>query len=151
MAALLLNEANLAGFTKRVRELSPQSQRQWGKMDALSMQSHLRCAIDTSLGRVVAPDQSTIFARTVGCWLVFHVVPWPKGKIKAPEILFPAPEGDFESERGKLLGAMAEFIAAAGKEPQRKALHPIFGHKTLSYWALMHGKHFDHHLRQFGV
>jgi oxepin-CoA hydrolase/3-oxo-5,6-dehydrosuberyl-CoA semialdehyde dehydrogenase len=103
------------------------------------------------LEKLTEQDRSNFLSSTIFCFLVFRVMPWPKGKIKAPEAFCPPPEGDFDTERNKLLEAIREFIATAEREPRRKTLHPMFGRQTLKYWSLMHGKHFEHHFQQFGV
>jgi hypothetical protein len=148
---VLLVRQNHAAFAARIKALAPDSRRLWGTMDVPTALRHLRCTVDVSLGKFMTEDKSTFLSRTFFCFLVFRVLPWPKGKIKAPGILFPAPEGALDVERQKLLAAMDEFIAAAEREPGRKTLHPMFGPQPLHYWARIHGKHFDHHFRQFGV
>ena len=150
MANLLIRQ-NESIFAARINALTPQSQRQWGALDSVKMMRHLRCIVDMSLEKIVETDRSNFFSSTIFCFLVFRVIPWPKGKIKAPDTFCPTPEGDFETERKKLLEAISEFIATAEREPNRKTLHPIFGRQTLRYWSLMHGKHLEHHFRQFGV
>jgi hypothetical protein len=150
MAHLMIRQ-NEKIFAARINALTPQSQRQFGVLDPLKMMRHLRCIVEISLEKVVEADRSNFFKSTIICFLVFRVIPWPKGKIRAPDAFCPEPEGDFETERKKLLEAINEFIAAAEREPQRKTLHPIFGRQTLRYWSRMHGKHFEHHFRQFGV
>ena len=82
--------------------------------------------------------------------LAVYGPPWPKGKIKAPQVFFPEP-GEIESERAKCLGAMARFIEATEREPGRMGLHPVFGSLTLKAWQRLHGLHFEHHLTQFGA
>src|SRR5580765_7180843 len=106
MAHLMIRQ-NETIFAARINALTPQSQRQWGVLDSLKMMRHLRCILDVSLEKIIEADRSNFFSSTIGCFLVFRVMPWPKGKIKAPDTFCPAPESDFETERKNLLEAVS--------------------------------------------
>ena len=148
---MLLSSTNKARFVSRINALTPQSPPRFGKLSAAEMIVHLRITITLSLGEIEAADQSTLFSRTILCWLVYNVMPWPKGRIKVPSQYTPPAEHGLDRERDDLLQAIDRFILSAEREPQRKAVHPMFGPLTLRYWQKAHGKHFDHHLYQFGV
>ena len=57
----------------------------------------------------------------------------------------------FNKQSNRPRKAMEQFVDALDGEPDRIAVHPAFGDLTLRKWAKLHGKHFDHHLRQFGA
>ncbi|HYG78614.1 MAG TPA: DUF1569 domain-containing protein [Planctomycetota bacterium] len=59
--------------------------------------------------------------------------------------------GEFSAEQNGLEADIRRFIELSEKEPERLGLHPMFGPQPLKKWQRMHGMHFDHHLRQFGV
>jgi len=120
-------------------------------MDLAKTFSHLCRSVEVSLGAVEVKDQSNFLSRTVLKWLVFQVLPWPKGKIKAPSDSFVEDVGNTEQERQALLDALGRFVETAEREPERKATFFIFGPVPLRYWRRIHGKHLDHHLRQFGA
>lgn len=145
-----LIRANQVLYARRFERVTGDCQRHWGVLTPCAMLAHLRAAVEVSLGDLPVVDKSTLFGRTLGCALVFRVLPWPKGKIKAPEVFFPQ-SSDIEQEREKLNAAMLRFFASAEREPDRIGVHPIFGPLSLRYWQRVHGKHFDHHLTQFGA
>jgi oxepin-CoA hydrolase/3-oxo-5,6-dehydrosuberyl-CoA semialdehyde dehydrogenase len=152
MAVVPLTSPNLNIFERRIGAIQPESRRRWGKLEPAAVLRHLRAAVELSLGEVAFRDQSTFFSRTVGRRIVFRSwMPWPKGKIKAPDELTPAAEGDCDQERAKLLEAIRRFVAAAEREPERTGLHTMFGPMTLKEWQRAHGKHFEHHFEQYGV
>ena len=146
-----LTDSTKSVFCARLNALTPQSQPQFGKLNTAGMVVHMRIVLELSLGEIVEPDHSTFFSRTVVRFLVYNVVPWPKGKVKVPEQFTPPPRGDLDAERRALLATIGRFLAAEQREPGRKTLHPMFGPMTLNYWQKAHGMHFDHHLKQFGV
>jgi len=135
----------------RFEQIRDDTPRQWGELDPARMIRHVRLSTELSLAEVEAKDESTWWTRTVFCWLVFNVLPWPKGKIKVSEVFLPKPDGNVAAERILFFEAMERFLAAVEKEPQRRTTHPMFGPRTMHNWRQIHGKHFDHHLRQFGV
>ena len=141
----------MSQFAERIGAIGPDAQRRWGTMTAGSMLAHLNRVFEISLGEFEIADRSIPVVRTVLRWLLFHVLPWPKGKAKAPVSTLPESTGDFASERQKVLAALQRFVEAAETDPQRIGINPIVGAQTLSYWRRIHGKHIDHHLRQFGV
>jgi hypothetical protein len=149
--AVFLKETDCASFIARINAVKADSSRQFGSLDATAMLCHLRRGVEISLGEVHLPDTGNFFTRTIGRFLVFYVVPWPKGKIKAPPAFTPVPENNFEAERELLRQAIDRFIKVAEREPEKVVSHPVFGPMTMTYWCRVHGKHFDHHLKQFGV
>ena len=152
MAFVMMKRDTAGRITDRLKKIGPDTQRLWGKMQPVEIIAHLRRNVEISLGEVPVKDASVPVVRTLLRWFIFHLAPtWPKGKIKAPPIFLAAPEGDFASEREKLLQSIDRFVEAEGREPSRIVLNPFLGPLPLSYWARIHGKHFDHHLRQFGV
>jgi len=57
---------------------------------------------------------------------------------------------DLEAERVRLLGFIDRFVAG-GPAACTKHPHAFFGPMTPAEWSELTYKHFDHHLRQFGV
>ena len=139
-------------FDARIDALLPDAHRRWGRMQPVEVLAHLRAALRLSLGRITLPDQSTpLFRNRFTQWILFGALPWPRGKIEAPSHFQPTPADSMEEERVKLGKAMDQFVEALEREPQTTAVHPAFGSLTLRKWAKLHGKHFDHHLKQFGA
>lgn len=151
MAWQHLNRQTLSAFEGRIEALRPGQPPRWGRMTPTQMLAHLHRTLLVSLGEVEVPDRSNWLTRTIGRWLVFHVLPWPKGRAKSPPEYVAEPAGDFVFERDRLVEAMHRFVEAAETEPERRERSPLLGPMTLRYWRRVHGIHFDHHLRQFGV
>lgn len=147
-----LNKENLPAFVRRLEAIKPEDKPRFGTLTPPGMVRHLRHMIELSLGEASEPDQSNIFFRIVVRPLFFHVfTTWPGGKFKGPPSITPSADGDLDSERKLLLEKLARFADLAAAEPQRPTAHPIFGSVPLGYWTRMHGVHFEHHLRQYGV
>ncbi len=151
MTTLFLTAETFPIFSNRIRAIRPDSVRQWGRLRPDEMLAHLNRAVEMSLGEVEVKDESNFLTRTVLRWLIFHVLPWPKGKVKAPAVFLPKPEGTLEEERERLLASMVRFIENLEQSPERRTVNPFLGPTPLIYWTRIHGKHTDHHLRQFGV
>jgi hypothetical protein len=151
MPCAVLDQATLSEFTNRVNKVNEQSRREWGALDASQMLRHLTYLIEISLGEEISADRSNFVMRSIMRPIVFSSMQWPKGKIKAPPDLTPKPDGDCNVERPRLLKAMSRFVETSAKLPNEVRPHPVFGPVTLTYWRRMHGKHLDHHLKQFGA
>ncbi len=147
-----LNRENQTHFLTRLQTLRPESQRRWGSLTVTGMIRHLRRTFEISLNEVTVPDKGNLLTKTVGKWASLYLpIPIPRGRIKLPDVFTPEPEGDFESEREALLEKLDAFIETLEKEPGRKGLSILFGWMTLSEWSRLHGAHWNHHLKQFGV
>ena len=116
MGATMLNRNNAAEFRTRLAQVSQDTVGRWGKLNQRGMLAHLQRSFEISLGEIPVPDNSNFFSRTVLRWLIFHVLPWPKGKVKSPNIYTPEPEGDIDEIRGKVLNGMERFLDAAGSQ-----------------------------------
>ena len=142
----------LEAYQDRLNRLMPQHAPRWGGMTAAGTVAHLRCAIEMSLGEHAIPDVSNVFTRhVIKYFAIFTPMPWPKGGVKVPSELTPAPRGDFETEREQLLQALRRFLQTAEADPKRTCRHPLFGDLKLRTWQRLHGRHLNHHLSQFGV
>jgi len=151
MSVIRLTTANLEHFSRRIATLKSDSPRKWGSMSPAKMLAHLRLTLELSCGDRPVPDNSSWFSRKIYKYLVYHVFPWPKGRIKVPDQFSPEPEFSFDEERTKMLAAAQRFAETSAKEPTRSTVHFMFGPMTLEYWQHVHGRHFDHHLKQFGA
>lgn len=152
MKAVFLRSDTLPHMKERLLGLQPDTTPLWGRRKPIEMVAHLRRNVEVALGEIDVKDGSTLLSRTFLRWYVFNSgVPWAKGKIHAPKVMSPPPEGTFEEERARLFDTMERFIATVEKEPQRRTVHPFFGPVKLPYWSRMLGMHIDYHLTQFGV
>ena len=134
----------------RMDQLTPASQRQWGKMTVSQMLAHCKAAFRVPLSD--KPMPKLLIGRLLG-WAfkkkLYDEVPWKKGLPTSPEFRI-RDERDFNKEKTELRELINRFYTlgptGAGRYP-----HPVFGSFTAEQWGKMMWKHLDHHLRQFGV
>ena len=149
MAKTIFNEADRAELLQRLDRLTPDAAARWGRMTAPRMICHLADSLRVSSGEFPAEFRKGPLANPVARWLLAYVVPFPKARAEtAPEMLATTPS-DWQAD---LSAARAQLLAAAERGPDGKwALHPAFGEVSGELYGVFIHKHFDHHLRQFGV
>ena len=135
----------------RLRHVTPQSVRRWGRMTPLEMVCHLADAYRHAMGEIAASPVDTLFSRNVvkrvALWLP---VRWPPGYPTRPEV---DPQragrnpGDFLRDRDQVETDLYRFIDAIHRGTM--ARHSIFGPMSAREWLRWGWLHADHHLRQF--
>lgn len=146
----LFDAATFREVLDRIDQLSPESQRRWGKMNVSQMLAHCKQAFKVPLSNQPMPRM--FIGRLLG-WAIKHKLyndsPWQQGLPTAPDFRIKD-ERDFATEKKELLELVHQFHdrgpGSAGKYP-----HPMFGAFTPEQWGKSMWKHLDHHLRQFGV
>ena len=149
MAKTIFESPHLDELLERLDRLSPDAKAQWGKMTAAGMICHLSDSLRVASGEIAAEFHRTPLANPLVRWLMAYVVPFPKAKAQtAPEMLRTKPS-DWQAD---LSAAREHLRAAAERGPGGKwARHPAFGDVSGTLYGVFIYKHFDHHLRQFGV
>lgn len=146
----LFTQSDVSGILARIEKLTLNSERQWGKMNVAQMLAHCNVSIETPLG--VNFPKRMFLGRIIGGFV--------KPKVLGEQILdkntptvkkyVVTNSRDFETEKTKSLGLIQQFfeggIAKCSTHP-----HAFFGKLTPQEWAILQWKHYDHHLRQFGV
>ncbi len=131
----------------RIGKLTSQTQPQWGSMSAAQMLAHCAEIQEVTNGKAL---QNTPFMVKLFKGMIRNMVvnekPYPKNTRTHPQYKQTV-EQDFETEKGRLLGALAKFIEEEGT-PGR---HPLFGAMSVEEKGWSMYKHLDHHLSQFGV
>ena len=132
----------------RINKLTPETPRQWGKMNVAQMLAHLQIPMGVALG-----------TNTVkGNWLMKLILPlfkkklydestWKQGLPTDKSFVMTGHEKDINAEKNLLLDKINQFSESAiiGEK------HPVFGKLTKENWSKATWKHIDHHLKQFGV
>jgi DinB superfamily len=132
----------------RIAGLTPESPRQWGKMQAGQMVAHCADQLRLALGEIPSrftpgPMSFPPLRHAILYWL-----PWPKGKAQAPPELFTTPPATWDADVATLGSLIGRFTAA---DPQAAwPVHPKFGPMSGRDWGVLAYRHLDHHLRQFG-
>ena len=137
-----------AGLVARLNQLTPASQRQWGKMSVDQMLWHLNEGFEMGLGRRTLAPLKVPIPRFLLRFLVLSL-PWPKGKARTHPALEANATYDFAAERARTLKLLEESAAKSldAPWPDSYAIGPMSGRD----WSRLGAKHVDHHLKQFGV
>ena len=143
----LWNERDRAELEARIARLTPEHTPSWGRMTARQMIVHLADAIRMATGELPIAVRKTPFRYPVLRQLLIYVIPIPKGLPTARE-LQRAP-GDWDADVADLRAMLAAFAARDRKAPWPP--HPVLGRLGAHGWGVLTLRHFDHHLRQFGV
>lgn len=131
----------------RIARLTPGHRARWGRMSAPQMVVHLADAVRMATGELHIPMRKTFARHTPIRQLLIYVVPFPKGVPTAKQL--QRDPGAWSADVADL-GAMLERFAARDRSAPWPA-HPFFGPLGAHAWGVLTQRHFDHHLRQFGV
>lgn len=149
MKSLFEPEA-LEEVLNRLEKLSPETTPAWGSMDVAQMLKHLKTTLMVTTGEVTMhtpPWHKRVLFRLFKSTL-YNDSPWKKNLPTARELKMTEPE-DFETQMKELKATINTFLGISFPDGRRK--HPVFGTFTKQQWGQSQYKHFDHHLRQFGV
>lgn len=146
LMALLHDPAVRSSIEARLSALRADSRPAWGRMTVDQMLWHVNRALAQSLGQVDAPRDRAPLPRPIMKFMVLNM-PWPKNAPTNPS--FVATTGhDFEAERARCLALIANLVSLPLHDSSN---HPMFGRMSGRDTSRLQAKHFDHHLRQFGV
>ena len=136
---------------QRIDRLTPNSERQWGKMNPAQTLAHCAISVEWALGETAAtpaPLPLRILGRLIKP-LALGDQPMRRNSPTAKELVI-LDQRDFTAERDRLRRLVARF-AAAGPAGCTTRPHSFFGPMTPPEWSRLMYKHLDHHLQQFGV
>ena len=146
----LRDPAGRASILTRLAALTPSHSRRWGRMEPIQLLPHLATALRVALGeQKLGGSPPGRLRGVVWRYLAIHRLPWPEGKIQAPPGAFNTPSLGWERDR-EVVAALIDRFATAPLETLT-AVHPMFGRMRPQDWDVLQYRHFDHHLRQFGV
>ncbi len=134
----------------RIDELHPNSKPMWGKMSVSQMLAHCITPTKISSGEMEGKQRliGKLFGRIAKKQLLVDE-PMKKGLPTDPGFVVKN-EPDFYQSQKELKDAIQRLY-----ETDKNALlhrkHPFFGRMTTDEWGILNYKHYDHHLRQFGV
>jgi len=132
---------------RRLGALRPDAPPRWGRFSALQMLAHLADSVRMALGDLeVAPVKLPIRYPPLK-QLIVYWLPFPKNAPTSPELVARRP-ADWEHERNAA-GSLLERLASPPDGPRPE--HPAFGRLSEQAWGVLVYRHYDHHLRQFGV
>jgi oxepin-CoA hydrolase/3-oxo-5,6-dehydrosuberyl-CoA semialdehyde dehydrogenase len=140
-------------FIARLGRIAPDAVPRWGVLRRDTLIEHFVWVVRYAMGR----SSQVPFS---GNWLTVHLVgplflrgllPIPRN-LQIPRALRERgvtlrEPGDLETLRRLL----EEYLNLVQADEFRPAPHPIFGDIGVDGWDRLHVRHFEHHLRQFGV
>ncbi len=134
----------------RIEKLTPYSKAIWGKMNVAQMLHHSNIALGTATGDVqLKPPFFLKLMQPIIKKMMMSKKPYKPSLPTAKEFIITT-EKEFEEEKKLLLNRLQSFIEKGEKECDGR-IHPAFGKLSSYEWGYSQWKHFDHHLKQFGV
>lgn len=136
---------------RRLRTLTSDSTRRWGRMNPHEAMCHLSDSFRAMMNLMPISSKSSMFTRSLVRWIALHsMFPWPHGVKTMPEVdqeIRGTKPVEFERDKRELEVLIDRFAQRTSADLQ---LHPIFGRLSNAEWQRWGYLHVDHHLRQFG-
>ena len=139
-------------YINRINNLTPETQRKWGKMSVDQVLAHLNVAYDLTFTPEKFPKPSFIAKFLLSRFVkpkITNEIPYKQSLPTSPVFII-ADERNFEEEKAKLIGNI-QRVQQLGKEAFEGKENINFGKMTAQCWNNMFAKHLNHHLDQFGV
>lgn len=150
MAALARDQID--GLIKRLESIEDGAEPKWGTLRKDSLIEHLLFATRMSMGSESSmPFRGNfVMVNILGPLFIREILPFPKNIKPSPKD-GPPIDMRMEGDINDLRAALEEFVTGLEQGTLQTPMHPAFGDLGPEGWARMHGAHFAHHLKQFGV
>ena len=150
----MINIQNPEDILNKLEHLNPDAKPVWGKMSPQHIVEHLALALQISTGKspqiLYLPEEEA--ARVKG--KIIHTegelpmgIKTPILGDEPPPLVYP----DLSSAINHLQDELKYWNEYSAKNPQAIHMHPRMGPLNQKEWTILHGKHFTHHLKQFGL
>ena len=139
-------------YINRINNLTPETQRKWGKMSVDQVLAHLNVAYDLTFTPEKFPKPSFIAKFLLSRFVkpkITNEIPYKQSLPTSPAFII-ADERNFEEEKAKLIGNI-QRVQQLGREAFEGKENINFGKMAAQDWNNMFAKHLNHHLEQFGV
>ena len=139
-------------YINRINNLTPETQRKWGKMSVDQVLAHLNVAYDLTFTPEKFPKPNFIAKFLLSKFVkpkITNEIPYKQSLPTSPVFII-ADERNFEEEKAKLIGNI-QRVQQLGREAFEGKENINFGKTTAQCWNNMFAKHLNHHLEQFGV
>ncbi len=139
-------------YINRINNLTPETQRKWGKMSVDQVLAHLNVAYDLTFTPEKFPKPNFIAKFLLSRFVkpkITNENPY-KPSLPTSPVFIIADERNFEDEKAKLIGNI-QRVQQLGREAFEGKENINFGKMTAQCWNNMFAKHLNHHLDQFGV
>lgn len=139
-------------FIERINNLTPETQRKWGKMSVSQMLAHLNVAYSLAFEPEKHKKPSFIAKFLLTQFVKPKITSESKYKPNLPTspVFIISDERDFEEEKKKLIGNI-QRVQQLGRDAFEGKEHINFGKINAQGWSNMFANHLNHHLEQFGV
>lgn len=148
----IFDAKTVQNYIYRINNLSPETQRRWGKMSVDQMLAHC----NVSYEMVYEPQKhkkpgflARFFLKKFVKQKVTNDLPYKQDLPTAPQFKI-ADHKNFEEEKKRLIGFLQKTQQLGAEAFNGKESHS-FGKLTANEWNNMFAKHLNHHLTQFGV
>lgn len=139
-------------YIDRIKKLTPETQRKWGKMSVDQVLAHMNVAYSF----IFEPEKHRR-PNFLMKWILQNLikkkvvseVPYKQNMATSPSFII-SDARNFEEERKKLIGNI-QRVQQLGKDAFEGKENSSFGKMTAQEWNNMLAKHLNHHLDQFGV
>lgn len=147
----LYDKTDAEAIISRIEKLLPDSKRQWGTMSIDQMLAHCNVSLETAMGRNFPKRKliGILFGKLLKSKFLDQK-PMVKNSPTEDHYVTSADVFEFEKEKARAIELVRTFHANG---PEKCTTHPhsYFGKMRPHEWAVLKWKHYDHHLRQFGV
>jgi hypothetical protein len=152
MAATInaLQPEGYAQLLNRLQQLTPQTQRQWGKMNPAQMLMHCAQYLDVISGKTPSPKVGNGLTAAIARFLFLDLkLRMPKNLRTAAEML-PPTDAEFEHAKAYFLQRFAE-VKAHTEAGHTLPPNLLFGKLSTQRYGVLVYLHFNHHWQQFGL
>ena len=134
----------------RIDELHPNSKPMWGKMNVSQMLAHCIVPTRVSSGEIEGHKSflGKIFGRIAKKQLLADQ-PMKRNLPTAPNFIIKETPDFYLSQQA--LKEAIQRLYETDQDELKGRKHPFFGKMSVEEWGILNYKHYDHHLRQFGV
>ena len=142
-----MNATTAAALVRRFSALAPTATALWGNMSVEEMLYHCAVVNSAIISSKPSGKAPTLKQRVLKFMVLRVVQRLPQGAPTNPLFLRQGAQVlDFETEKQRLLGSIAEFADYSGP---LLGTHPVFGTLTTEEWRTFVLIHLKHHLKQF--
>ncbi|CAD7815022.1 hypothetical protein CHRY9390_02903 [Chryseobacterium aquaeductus] len=148
----LHNKNDFNEIIERISQLSDNSERKWGRMNAAQMLTHCELVLKVPLKKLHLPKTNFII-RAVGILTKKEIQIFNNGippNMPSFQKLIVNFECDFETAKFKLFDTLKEY-SKAYENHDLPDDHSLFGKMEEKDWGFLEYKHLNHHLKQFNV
>jgi hypothetical protein len=130
--ASMFDDTRRHRMIERLRNLTPDNERRWGRMSAPQMIAHLSDQMRHCLGEGAPKPRPGVLRWAPVRFAAIYLLPWPKGRIKGPPEAFATSPTVWEDDLVKLENLVERFAAQDPDKPWPE--HALFGHMTGRRW-----------------